>query len=58
MRDDNSQQQFEQHQEQEFKEELDRLEKEGKWGERNHLLLSMFPNIGNFKKENQNGKIC
>jgi len=32
-------------QEQEFKEELDRLEREGKFGERNHLLLSMFPDI-------------
>jgi hypothetical protein len=37
MRDCNNQQQFEQHQEQEF-------------GERNHLLLSMFPDIGKFKQ--------
>jgi hypothetical protein len=53
MRDCNDQQQFEQHQEQEFKEELDRLEREGKFGKKNHLLLSMFPDIGKWSDFNR-----
>jgi hypothetical protein len=40
-------------QEQEYKEELDRLEREGKWGERNHLLLSMFPDMGKWSDFNR-----